>query len=482
MMRILIVDDEARVGDLLRRDLADRGHAAEAVTSSSAALQRLAETAYELVVTDLRMAPPDGLALLAEIKRRWPATAVLLMTAYGDETTAVQAMRAGAYDYLKKDPQVDADEIQLRIERLLEARSGHAERARLEQEVQALRTGAVTIVGRSAALAQALALAHKVAPTDSTVLIRGESGTGKDLFARAVHYGSPRASGPWIKVNCGALPENLLESELFGHEKGAFTGAIAKKLGRFEQADHGTIFLDEIGELSPALQVKLLQVLEEKAFVRVGGSETIRVDVRIVAATNKDLEAAVAEGQFREDLFYRLHIFPLRLPALRERPEDIEPLARWFLARAGAPPEKITPEGYAAIRRYPFPGNVRELEHVIERALIIAGSDPVTPDELIFQPVRRLATVPGAPAAVQAAGFLEGGFAVPEIPDGGLSLEALERALILQALEKAKGNKSRAARLLGLTRRTLYSRMEKHGLRTAGDADTPEGGDGEDAA
>jgi DNA-binding NtrC family response regulator len=482
-MRILVVDDEARVGDLLRRDLADRGHVVEAVTSSQDALARLAAappaSPYELVITDLRMAPPDGLELLSEIKRRWPQAEVLLMTAYGDETTAVRAMRAGAYDYLKKDPQVDPDEIQLRIERLTEARSGRAERDRLAREVEALKTGAVTIVGKSEALARAMQLAEKVAPTDSTVLIRGESGTGKDLFARAVHYGSPRAAGPWIKVNCGALPENLLESELFGHEKGAFTGAIAKKLGRFEQADRGTIFLDEIGELSPALQVKLLQALEEKAFVRVGGSETIKVDVRIVAATNRDLEQAVADGQFREDLFYRLHIFPITLPALRERREDVVPLVHWFLAQAGAPPDKITPEGYAAIERYSFPGNVRELQHVIERALIIAGSDPVTANELIFQPVRRAATdaLGSAPAS---GAFLSGGFAVPEIPDGGLSLEALERALIVAALDKAKGNKSKAARLLGLTRRTLYSRMEKHGLRATdgGEAD----GDGEDAA
>jgi DNA-binding NtrC family response regulator len=481
-MRILVVDDEARVGDLLRRDLSDRGHAVDAVTSSQAALARLAEAPYELVVTDLRMAPPDGLELLAEIKRRWPHTEVLLMTAYGDETTAVKAMRAGAYDYLKKDPQVDADEIQLRIERLTETRSGRAERDRLAREVEALKTGAITIVGKSDGLARAMQLALKVAPTDSTVLIRGESGTGKDLFARTIHFGSPRAAGPWIKVNCGALPENLLESELFGHEKGAFTGAIAKKLGRFEQADKGTIFLDEIGELSPALQVKLLQVLEEKAFVRVGGSETIHVDVRIVAATNRDLEQAVADGQFREDLFYRLHIFPLTLPALRERRDDVVPLVHWFLAQAGAPPDKITPEGYAAIARYPFPGNVRELQHVIERALIIAGSDPVTADELIFQPVRRAGAAGGAAGAAGGApapgGFLSGGFAVPEIPDDGLSLEALERALIVAALEKAKGNKSKAARLLGLTRRTLYSRMEKHGLRAeGGGAD-----DGEDAA
>jgi DNA-binding NtrC family response regulator len=468
-MRILVVDDEARVGDLLRRDLADRGHAVETVTSSQAALAKLGEAAFDLVVTDLRMAPPDGLELLGEIKRRWPLVEVLLMTAYGDETTAVKAMRAGAYDYLKKDPQVDPDEIQLRIERLLEARSGAAERTRLEGEVAALRTGAVTIVGQSEALARALELARKVAPTDSTVLIRGESGTGKDLFARAIHYGSKRAAGPWVKVNCGALPENLLESELFGHEKGAFTGAIAKKLGRFEQADGGTIFLDEIGELSPALQVKLLQALEEKAFVRVGGNDTVQVDVRILAATNKDLETAVAEGQFREDLFYRLNVFPITLPSLRERRADVVPLVHWFLAQAGAPPDKITPEGYTAIERYSFPGNVRELQHVIERALIIAGADPVTADELIFQPVRRVQ------GDAPHAGFLEGGFAVPEIPEGGLSLEALERALIVAALEKARGNKSKAARLLGLTRRTLYSRMEKHGLRAPGE-------DGEDAA
>jgi len=481
-MRVLVVDDEARVGDLLRRELSDRGHAAEAVTSSQAALARLAETGFDLVVTDLRMAPPDGLALVAEIKRRWPATDVLLMTAYGDESTAVKAMRAGAYDYLKKDPQVDPDEVQVRIERLLEARTGQAERDRLEREVKALRTVALTIVGQSKALADALSLLDKVAPTDSTVLIRGESGTGKDLFARAIHFGSPRAGGPWVKVNCGALPENLLESELFGHERGAFTGAVARKLGRFEQANGGTIFLDEIGELSPALQVKLLQVLEEKAFVRVGGSETLHVDVRIVAATNKDLEAGVAEGTFREDLFYRLHIFPITLPALRERREDLVALTHWFLARAGAPPDKITPAGYQAIAAYPFPGNIRELEHVIERALIIAGPEPITPDELIFRPVRRAVPPSGAPAAPArgAAGFLEGGFAVPEIPEAGLSLEALEKALILQALERAGQNKSRAARLLGLTRRTLYSRMEKHGLRITGDA--AEAGEALDAA
>ena len=493
-MRILVVDDEGRGADLLRRELTDRGHAAEAATSSKAALSRLEEVAregrpFDLVVTDLRMPPPDGLALLATVRKTWPATEVILMTAHGDETTAVSAMRAGAYDYLKKDPRVDPDEIQLRIERLLDARTGQAERERLGREVEALRAGTLQVVGHSDALRHATGLAMKVAPTDATVLLRGESGTGKDLLARAIHFASTRSAGPWVKVNCGAIPENLLESELFGHEKGAFTGAIARKLGRFEQADGGTIFLDEIGELSPALQVKLLQVLEDKAFVRVGGNETRTVDVRIVAATNRDLENEVGEGRFREDLFYRLNVFPVRLPPLRERPGDLEPLVHHFLARAGSPPDKITPEGYRALAAYPFPGNVRELAHVIERALIIAGPEPITPDELLFQPARRggvaavAAAAAGGPGGVgrfAAVGFLEGGFAVPEIPEGGLSLEALEKALLLQALEKAKGNKSRAARLLGLTRRTLYSRLEKHGLRAALDTDERDG-DLEDA-
>jgi transcriptional regulator with GAF, ATPase, and Fis domain len=299
-----------------------------------------------------------------------------------------------------------------------------------------------------------------VAPTPSTVLLTGETGTGKDLFARAVHALSPRAAGPWVKVNCGALPEPLLESELFGHERGAFTGAVARKLGRFELAHGGTLFLDEVGELPLSLQVKLLQVIEEKAFVRVGGRETLTADVRIVAASNRDLDEAVRAGGFRQDLYFRLNVFPVRLPPLRERPGDVSRLADYFLSRAGSPPDKLSPAARLALEGYAFPGNVRELEHLLERALILAGPDPVGPEMLELRGPRRAA----GPAPL------------PEIPEEGLSLEELERGLILQALEKARGNKSQAARLLGLTRRTLYSRMEKHGLRAPGDApgDAPE--------
>ncbi len=454
--RVLVVDDEAKHADLLARELRERGFAAETAVSGDEALRRAREGNFDAVVTDLRMRPPDGLEVLRRLRAERPGIAVVLMTAYADVKTAIEAMRQGAEDFLAKDPDVNPDEVALRLERVRERRTNERERLALLGEKRALRQGAVPIVGTSPAVRRAIELVEKVAPTPSTVLLHGETGTGKDLFARAVHFGSPRAAGAWVKVNCGALPENLLESELFGHERGAFTGAVARKLGRFEQANGGSLFLDEIGELPLALQVKLLQAIEEKAFVRVGGGETIRVDVRIVAATNRNLEDDVREGRFREDLFFRLNVFPIVLPPLRERREDVLVLAEHFLRRAGAPSDKLSPDARAALAGYGFPGNVRELEHILERALIIAGSDPVLPDHLSFRagsrpPVGRF-----------------------ELPEEGLSLEELEKDLILQALEAAHGNKSRAARLLGLTRRTLYSRMEKHGLWTPGPGD-PDG-------
>ncbi len=460
-MKVLVVDDEVRNAELLALELRDAGHTAEFVSGGAAALARLEVAAFDAVITDLRMAPPDGMALLTEVRRRWPSVAVVLMTAYATTDTARRALKEGAADYVTKEGEF-REELRSILERIGREQSLAQDNQRLSGAVDSLAKGLATIVGESRATQQAVELTRKVAATDSTVLLRGESGSGKDLFARAVHFSSRRAGGPWVKVNCGALPENLLESELFGHEKGAFTGAVRQKAGRFEDAHHGTIFLDEIGELPMSLQVKLLQVIEEKTFMRVGGNQPVVVDARIVAATNRALEEMVAQRQFREDLFFRLNVFPIRLPALRERLEDIPALVEHILRRHGAPAGKLTPATAAALLRYPWPGNVRELENTLERALILAGTDLVDLEHLSFARPElsgSAATAGSAPAWV------------PEIPAEGLSLEVLERELIIRALERAAGNKSQAARLLGLTRRTLYSRMERHGLRKPGEGD-----------
>ena len=470
-MRVLVVDDEVRNAELTALELRDAGHETEFVSGGAKALERLEAAPFDAVVTDLRMAPPDGLALLDEVRRRWPALPVVLMTAYASMDTARRALKSGAYDYVDKEGEF-REELKTILERAARARALEVENAALSGTVESLRQGLATIVGEAPATREARDLARRVAPTDSTVLLRGESGTGKDLFARAIHFSSRRAGGPWVKVNCGALPEALLESELFGHEKGAFTGAVRQKPGRFEDAHKGTIFLDEIGELPVSLQVKLLQVIEEKVFTRVGGNQPITVDVRIIAATNRDLEQMVKESHFREDLFWRLNVFPIRLPALRERPGDVPALVAHVLHEQGASSDKLTPAALKRLEGYAFPGNVRELEHTLERAMILAGSDPVDVEHLSFaRPDSRGAASDGTPDWV------------PAIPPGGLSLEALERELILQALERARGNKSQAARLLGLTRRTLYSRMERHGLRKPGEGEEPaEGSDDETPA
>jgi DNA-binding NtrC family response regulator len=449
---VLVVDDEVRNAELVALALRDAGHETAFVNGGAAALARLEAEEFDAVVTDLRMAPPDGLALLAEARRRWPAVAVVLMTAYASLETARRALQLGAYDYVAKEGDFHL-ELRDRLEKAARERALTAENVELKRRF-------APVVGDSPALRGALELARKVAATDSTVLLRGESGTGKDLFARSIHLSSRRASGPWVKVNCGAVPEALLESELFGHERGAFTGAIRQKPGRFEDAHRGTLFLDEVGELPLALQVKLLQVIEERTFTRVGGNAPITVDVRILAATNRDLEAMVRERAFREDLFFRLNVFPIVLPPLRERPGDVPRLVDSVLRRHGVPPEQLTPAALQALERHGWPGNVRELENALERALILAGADPIGPEHLSLAGVGRgTAPVPGAAAWV------------PAIPPEGLSLEVLERELIVQALERSSGNKSQAARLLGLTRRTLYSRMERHGLRRPGEGE-----------
>jgi DNA-binding NtrC family response regulator len=454
-VRVLVVDDEIKNAELTALGLRDAGHHVAFVQRGAEALAELEKGGFDALVTDLRMPPPDGLELLAQARKRHPELTVILMTAYADTETARRAFRSGAYDYVNKEGDFleELRGILARAER--EGRLAE-QNERLAGTVDSLKKGLATVVGSSPALKQALSFAERVAATDSTVLLRGESGSGKDLFARAIHLSSPRAAGPWVKVNCGALPEHLLESELFGHEKGAFTGAVRQKAGRFEDAHGGTIFLDEIGELPPSLQVKLLQVIEEKTFMRVGGNRPVTVDTRIVAATNRDLDQMARERQFREDLFFRLNVFPILLPALRDRPGDIPELVGHFLRRKGTSLEQVRPEALEALTRYSYPGNVRELEHTLERALILAGGEMIGPEHLSF-----------ARPELAASGESW----VPRIPPGGLSLDTLERELILQALELAGGNKSQAARLIGLTRRTLYSRMEKHGLRRPGEAE-----------
>jgi DNA-binding NtrC family response regulator len=459
-VRVLVVDDEIRNAELTALSLREAGHEVDYVGGGQEALDRQEANPYDVLVTDLRMKPPDGMAVLTRIRQGWPRTSVVLMTAYADQSTARAAFKLGVKDYVHKDGDFHAE--------LREIITGIAEQNALRGENRTLRELTAAVIGDSPRTRQALELAQKVAVTDSTVLLRGESGTGKDLFARTIHFASRRAGGPWIKVNCGALPENLLESELFGHEKGAFTGAVRQKAGRFEDAHKGTIFLDEIGELPPSLQVKLLQVIEERVFMRVGGNQPVKVDVRIVTATNRDLEDMVKARGFREDLFFRLNVFPITLPPLRERPGDVPALARFFLERHGAPADKVRPAAMQALERYAWPGNVRELEYTLERALILAGADPIGVEHLSFA---RPELMGGAMSGAGAPAW------VPRIPPEGLSLEVLERELILQSLELARGNKSAAARLLGLTRRTLYSRMERHGLRTPGEAGEDAGED-----
>jgi two-component system NtrC family response regulator len=456
-VNVLVVDDELKNAELVAAELRDAGFASSHVNGGAAALQRLEAGGVDAVVTDLRMKPPDGMALLAEVRKRWPETTVIVMTAFAGLATAREALKLGAQDYVEKEGDY-VDVIARVLREVAEKRELQQSNRALAASVESLRRDALAVVGDAPATRAALELARKVAVTDSTVLLRGESGTGKDLFARTLHALSRRAGGPWVKVNCGALPEALLESELFGHEKGAFTGAVRQKPGRFEDAHGGTLFLDEIGEMPLALQAKLLQAIEEKTFTRVGGNKPITVDARIIAATNRPLDEMVKERSFREDLFFRLNVFPIVLPPLRDRPGDVPRLVEHLLRRHGAPADKLTPEARRALDSYTFPGNVRELEHTIERALILAGADAITPAHLTF----------AQPEARRDSSW------VPRIPPEGLSLEALEKELILQALERAAGNKSAAARLLGLTRRTLYSRMEKHGLRTPGEGEDPE--------
>jgi DNA-binding NtrC family response regulator len=444
--RILVVDDEPTQLELVGGFLRRQGFDVVAAASGRAAVARFKQEPFDLVLTDQRMPDVSGLELLEAVRTASPETAVVIMTAYGTIETAVSAVKAGAADYLAKP--LNLDELLHRIHQIQDRRRLLTENRELRAAL-AERHRVEGIIGESGAMQEVLSVVRRVAPSDATVLIRGESGTGKELIAKALHYASPRAARPLVKVNCAALAESLLEAELFGHEKGAFTGAVTARKGRFELADGGSLFLDEIGDLPPHLQVKLLRVLQEREFERVGSSRPVKVDVRLLAATHRNLEALVRDGRFRDDLYYRINVVTIPLPPLRERREDLPLLIDHFLRAFADKNAKsirgLTREAHEALLRYDYPGNVRELENLIERAVVLTRDDvigltdlPLSLDPQATEPERG----PGLVAAV----------------------EGLERRMIREALAKADGVQTRAAELLGIGERVLRYKLKKYGL------------------
>ncbi len=438
---ILVVDDEAVVRDSLRAWFRDDGYEVDVAEGAHRALELLGERAYDIALLDIKMPEVDGLALQARMRELCPETTVVMMTAYASVETAVQALKAGAYDYIVKP--FDPDELSHLIERAHEHRSLQSENLRLKRSLEAVATP-LPIVGVSPAMRHVVELIRKVAPTDATVLVQGPSGTGKELVARAVHAQSPRRYDPLVTVHCGALAEGVLESELFGHEKGAFTGASHLHQGKFEQADGGTIFLDEIGDIRPQVQVDLLRVLEEKRVTRVGGRRSVPVDFRVVAATNRDLRALTRTGEFREDLFWRLNVVPIDIPPLRERPEDVLPLAEHFLGELRRSMNRrdlrLSDEARERLQAYPWPGNARELQNAIERAVVLGSSPCVEVRDL----PRYVREDPPQPPST--------------------SLADVERAHVRAVLEDHDWNVTHAARALGIDRGTLYHKMHRFEL------------------
>jgi len=444
MRRILVADDEANMRWVLQRALSKAGYEVEAVPDGETAIASARAERPDLALLDWKMPGLDGLGTLRELKTQFPDLTVIILTAHGTTAHAVEAMKAGAYDYITKP--FDVGELLLTVAKALEMQNLKAQVAYLRGQINE-KAGWAQVIGNSAAMRAVYELVARVAPTTATVLLEGESGTGKELVAHAIYSLSERRNGPFIRINCAALPENLIESELFGHEKGAFTGAHERKAGRFELADGGTLFLDEIGELPLPLQAKLLRALQERSFERVGGVKTIQVDVRIIAATNRDLAKEMQAGRFREDLYYRLNVFPIRVPPLRERREDIPLLVQHFLQRTGnyGRNKSVTPAVMERLVNYAWPGNVRELQNVVERMAIISAGQEITLEYL--------------------PDFSFPGGKTPHLftlPAEGISLEEVEQSLLKQAMERTNGNQSQAARLLGLTRHTLLYRLEKY--------------------
>ncbi len=459
MEKILIVDDELSMREFLEIMLTKEGYHVQTAGDGRRALTLAENEFFDLAILDIRMPKMDGIETLVRLKELSPETIALMITAYASTDTAIQAMKQGAYDYITKPFKIE--EIKMTVQKALEKKSLENENILLKQAVEdRYRWG--NIIGKSEKIRDVFELVKKVSPTKTNVLLSGESGTGKELVAKAIHYNSSRKDKPFVVLNCGAIPENLLESELFGHMKGAFTGAISNKRGLFETADGGTIFLDEIGELPLPMQVKLLRVIQDREFTRVGGTEPIRVDVRIISATNKDIEEAVRKGEFREDLFYRLNVIQLRLPGLRERKDDIPLLAHHFLslfsAELGKNIHQISSEAMKLLMDYDYPGNVRELQNMIERAVALESSKTLT--------VQNLSSY------VDEQQDLKRNEINLDIPKEGIDLERvvedLEKTLILKALEKTKGVKKRAAELLNINFRSMRYRLEKYRINNSG--------------
>jgi two-component system response regulator AtoC len=442
-LRVLVADDERNLRELMVRELGRRGHEVEGVGDGVTALERIAEGTYDVVVLDMKMPRKEGIEVLRDLAAASESPQVIVMTGFQDVANAVEAMKLGAYDYLTKPAKIEELDILVRKA---------AEKGQLLRENVALRahgpaaSGAPSgILTRSPRMQEVLHMVDRVAPTDSSVLVLGDSGTGKELVARAIHERSTRASRPFVPIHCGALPREVLESELFGHEKGAFTGALSVKPGLIELADGGTLFLDEIGEMEPESQVKLLRVLESRSFFRVGGTRPRRVDLRLVAATNRDLAEALRSGQFRQDLFYRINTITVQLPPLRDRREDVALLARHFVeANAAYGRKRLSAAALASLEAYAWPGNVRELEHAIERAAILTKGEEIQPDDLPPEVTRGVSATASAPVAG--------------------SLEAMERQHIVSTLREVGGHRGKAAALLEVDPKTLYRKIIAYGI------------------